>query len=184
MTTLSGRFGGAIEALADTLADTPEFRVWTTGGTYDPDAARTPEEEATAHAAAYARVHFFTQRDTGFTLPAALVGFGSEISIIRTSAEGGYAHWPTGGLYILFKDDSSTSNDTALHEGIKAFADDILGIVEGMFTTVKGDTEGKYLQFISIQPEGPNEGDPFASDKRQGDGTNTIEWLWSVGVRS
>jgi hypothetical protein len=178
MTTLSGQLGAALEAVADTIADTPEFRVWI-DSSYDPDASRTAEEEAAAHATAYARVLFFTELDAGYVLPAALIDFEPESGINRASTDS-LNTWPNTEISIMFQAETTTSHDTALYEGIKAFADDVLGITGGMNKLSEEDTTGTYSQFVSISMEAG----PIATDKRYGDDSDSFLWFWKVGLRS
>lgn len=177
MTTLSGVFGGVLESVANTLADVPEFRVWIDSD-YDPEAARTEEEETAAHAVAYARVHFYTQKDSGWILPAVILRFGPNTRQGRTSNDG-FDVWVTGSMLLMFEAESPAPNETALHENNLSFMDDINGIFSGMQTVLEESVGGIYIDQAS--GFGPIDM-PVATASKEGEFTNSIEWVWSIDL--
>lgn len=175
MTTLSGPFGGVLESVANTLADTPAFRVWI-DDTYDPEAERTAEEETAVHAAAYARVHFYTQRDSGWTLPAVFLKFGENTRQGRLAFDS-FNVWVNGSMLMMFEAASAELNENALHENNLTFMDDINGIISGMQTVLAESVGGVYIdQAGGFGPEGM----PVASALKEGEFTNSIRWVWSM----
>lgn len=177
MTTLTGPFGGTLEAAAQLLADTPAFRTWVTPA-YDPDDDRTEEQETAAHALAYSHIYFYTEpNDNGASRPFVVISL-SDDSSLNTPSASGFNVWITGGVNVMFENDSSYSNNTQLQSGTNEFLSDIFGIIDSLITVVEADTGGTYLIPSGVKPVSK----VVASDRAAGDPGDYFQWVWMLEV--
>jgi hypothetical protein len=178
MTTLSGNFGAVYESTANTLADTPEFRVWIDPD-YDPDAERTPEEETAAHDAAYARVYISWREVADLERPYALIDLTAGTRQSKVSAQG-FSIWLNGSVRIFFEALYEGDTTLEMYEANKSFMDTIFGIIGGMTETIEGDTTGVYVQPEFFAPtERPRQSDPITGELEK-----VIQWDWEMGLKS